>query len=310
MTPTSARLNWTRLSADNLDAFHRLITNPHVRRYLCDGQVLDRAWCAATAEASTALFAERGIGLWLLSEADDAAPIGFAGFHPFEEMGPTPQLLYAFVEAATGRGLATEAATALLPAGTAAGIEPITAAVDGPNTASLKVLAKAGFERVRTTDEGAFGSTVYFARRARVSLEELTADNFRAVLKLTVGADQQGFVAPNPWSIAEAHFHPEAWYRGIYANGVPVGFVMLAVGDAPGLWRLMIDARYQGRGYGRDAMKMIIAHVRDTLGAASLTTSYVPGPGNPSPFYESLGFVETGEVDEGERVLKLTFERR
>ncbi len=305
--PTSDRLSWRPISTDDLLDFHRLIADPHVRRYLCDGQALDRAWCAEQITAAQALAEARGLTLWLLRLADDGPPVGFAGFKVFDEMGPAPQLLYAFVESVTGRGLATEAVRALIPVAVAAGLDPITAAVDGPNVASLRVLAKAGFAQVRTTDEGAFGSTVHLERRAQVSLEPLTAETCRAVMKLAVAPSQTGFVASNAVSIAQAHFSEVAWFRGIYAEGVPVGFVMLALNDEPYLWRLMIDARHQGRGYGRQAMRQIIAFARQRPGAAGMWLSFVPGEGNPSPFYRSLGFVETGEIDEGERVMRLAF---
>lgn len=312
MTPTSARLLWHPLATDDLHDFHRLITDAHVRRYLLDGHILDRDWCADQITASAAAFEERGLGLWLLRPADDPAsdPIGFAGFKVFEDMGPAPQLIYGFVESATGRGLATEAARALLPVGVAAGLDPITAAVDGPNVASQRVLAKAGFAQVKTTDEGEFGSTLYFERRAQVTLEPLTAETFRAVMDLKVASAQAGFVAPNAVSIAEAHYSEVAWFRGIYADGAPVGFVMVALLDEPYLWRLMIDARYQGKGYGRQAMRQLIAFAREARGAASMKLSFVPGEGDPSPFYRGLGFVETGEVRSGEHIMRLTFDGR
>jgi diamine N-acetyltransferase len=51
-------------------------------------------------------------------------------------------------------------------------------------------------------------------------------------------------------SIAEAYFSPLAWFRAVYAGDTPVGFVLLS--DDPAshqyyLWRLLIDARHQGR---------------------------------------------------------------
>ena len=60
-----------------------------------------------------------------------------------------------------------------------------------------------------------------------VTLREITRDNFREVMWLTVKPVQQRFIAFNSESIAEAHFHDEAWTRAVYADDVPVGFVML-----------------------------------------------------------------------------------
>jgi diamine N-acetyltransferase len=70
------------------------------------------------------------------------------------------------------------------------------------------------------------------------------------------------------------------------------------------LWRLLVDAGHQGKGYGRAALLQVIDLVR-AEGASELFTSYEPGPHEPWPFYERLGFVPTGEVDEGEIVIRL-----
>lgn len=52
-------------------------------------------------------------------------------------------------------------------------------------------------------------------------------------------------------------------------------------------------------------MVLVIDHVRGLPGAKELLTSYVPGEGNPSPFYYKLGFEETGEIEDVEKVLRL-----
>ncbi len=60
-----------------------------------------------------------------------------------------------------------------------------------------------------------------------VTLREITADTVRRVSLLDVGPGQDNLVAPNAFSIAQAHFAPEAWFRAIYADEEPVGFAML-----------------------------------------------------------------------------------
>lgn len=141
-----------------------------------------------------------------------------------------------------------------------------------------------------------------------VSLREITKETLRDVLRLKVAPEQERFVAPNAVSIAEAHFSPEvAWFRAIYAGDTPVGFVMLEDDPQRGeyfLWRFMLDARHQRRGYGRRAIELLIEHVRTRPGATVLGTSCVPGEGGPGPFYEKLGFVYTGEEEDGERVMR------
>ena len=71
------------------------------------------------------------------------------------------------------------------------------------------------------------------------------------------------------------------------------------------LWRFMIDARYQRRGYGRSALVLLTGVLREK-GVRQLWTSYAPGPEGPHGFYLSLGFEDTGEVvSRGERVMVL-----
>ena len=144
---------------------------------------------------------------------------------------------------------------------------------------------------------------------AVVTLREITRETVRTITDLKVAPEQSGFVATNAESIAQAYFDRDvAWFRAVYADDVPVGFIMLeddAANQEYFLWRFMIDARYQGHGYGRRAVELVVEYVKTRPGARALMTSCVPGDGSPCPFYERLGFVPTGEVDEGEIVLCL-----
>jgi len=144
-----------------------------------------------------------------------------------------------------------------------------------------------------------------------VELREVTGDTVREICRLSVAPGQENFVAPNAVSIAEAYFEPNAWFRAIYADDVPVGFIMLEDDAATGeydLWRLMIADGFQGKGYGRRAVELLIEYVRTRPGASALMTSWVPGDGTPEPFYLKLGFVPTGEVDDGEIVGRLALD--
>ena len=141
-----------------------------------------------------------------------------------------------------------------------------------------------------------------------IELREVNIDNLREILRLKVPPEQERFVATNAISIAQAYFHrDEAWFRGIYDDDTPVGFLML--NDEPKkprytLWRLMIASGHQRRGYGRQALELLFAHVKTRPGATEIYTSCVDGPAGPGPFYEGLGFTYTGELDEDERVMK------
>ena len=150
-----------------------------------------------------------------------------------------------------------------------------------------------------------------------VALREVTAGTVRAVTDLRVSAEQEGYVAGNAVSIAQAYFARDAWFRAIYADETLIGFAMLRDGTllAPdsakpevSLWRFMIAHEHQKRGYGREALSLLVAHARSRPKVTSLETSYVAGPHGPRDFYLAFGFQPTGEVKaNGEVCLTLQF---
>ena len=144
-----------------------------------------------------------------------------------------------------------------------------------------------------------------------VALVELTKENLRSVLALSVSPEQAAYVAPNAVSVAEAYFEPCAWFRGVVVDEEPVGFVMVYRDPAARtfyVWRFMIDARHQGHGFGRRAMELVIAEARRD-GVNAVTLSFVPGDHSPRDFYARLGFEETGTIHEGELEMRLVLEQ-
>jgi len=143
-----------------------------------------------------------------------------------------------------------------------------------------------------------------------ITLREVTAETVREICRLsdTLTAPQNRMVAPNAVSIAEAHFSKYAWFRAVYAGEKPVGFVMLYIGpddeattDEPiyYLWRYMLAAPEQGKGYGRKSMALIFDEVR-SRGGKELFLSCGEGEGSPEGFYRKLGFERTGRMNDDE----------
>jgi diamine N-acetyltransferase len=150
---------------------------------------------------------------------------------------------------------------------------------------------------------------------AVVSLREVTGDTVREICRLsdTLSPVQQRMVAPNAISIAEAHFEPHAWFRAIYADETPVGFIMLYIGPDTFheteetlhyLWRFMIAGPYQSLGYGRRALEEVIADLR-AQGVKEFFVSCGEGEASPEGFYRRLGFERNGEMVGEEVVLLL-----
>ena len=152
---------------------------------------------------------------------------------------------------------------------------------------------------------------------AKVSLMRITPETLDECVSLKVANHQKEFVAPNIYSLAQAAVSPIYHPFGIYdadahyrANPSMVGFVMYGISNARGfILRLMIDEKFQKRGYGRAAMIEVIRRLKLHPEVERIATSHDRKNEAAARLYESLGFVdwkhEARTDDSGERYLIL-----
>ena len=146
--------------------------------------------------------------------------------------------------------------------------------------------------------------------------EPVTRDHLRALADLKVRADQENLVAPNLATLAQVGFEPGSFAWGLWIGDKPAGLMAMirpdlhpfpddrGSDDAAYLWRLMVDANFQGIGLGRYAMDQAEAQARAwQLDFLELTC--VPDqPTSALPFYERCGFQQTGVIRHGEAELR------
>jgi RimJ/RimL family protein N-acetyltransferase len=158
----TARLRLCPLTTDAVDDIHRLWIDPNVRKYLWDDEVISREQASSAVEESISLFQASGYGLWGVFARGDKTLIGFCGYWFFHDP-PQLQLLYGIAPTHWGKGLAAEAATAVIEYGfEELTFDRIIASTDAPNLASLRVMEKAGM----TFDKRVFINgldTIYYA---------------------------------------------------------------------------------------------------------------------------------------------------
>jgi diamine N-acetyltransferase len=149
-----------------------------------------------------------------------------------------------------------------------------------------------------------------------VELRPVTEQNWKALIKLKVSDDQSHFVASNLYSIAEAQFGFEDEGRwdlfplGAYVSDEPVGFVMYAYNFNHSRFqafivRLMVDHKFQGKGYGREIMQLVLKDFSENEKIKNIGISYEPENAVARKLYASLGFVEPGEMLDGETMAVL-----
>lgn len=157
-------------------------------------------------------------------------------------------------------------------------------------------------------------------------LEKVNRNNVWEITKLHVSESQKGFVAANDASIVEAYTaitaNGFAFPFGIYDGEIPVGFIMIGYDvddywdNAPhiargnyNLWRLMIDQKYQNKGFGKGALALGLNFIKSfPCGKAEYCwLSYEPENKVARTLYHSFGFTETGYMDGNEivAILKL-----
>jgi len=137
-------LRFRPLLAADAPELHRILTDAHVREYLCDGNIVSPEWSQEQARASEDKWRRHGAGLGLVFLPDREAPIGLSGFLYFETP-PGFQILYAILPEFCGRGLATEISEAAARyAFSELGWREVKSAIDEPNAASRRVMEKLG----------------------------------------------------------------------------------------------------------------------------------------------------------------------
>ncbi len=142
-----------------------------------------------------------------------------------------------------------------------------------------------------------------------VRLLEVDDSNWRAVAAIAPREDQTRFVSSVPYYLCLCHFEKDWHPLAIEADGHVAGHVMWAIDESDGstwLGGLVVDRGSQGRGIGRAAVTAFIDRF-SASGHANIALSYLPDNVAARSLYTSMGFVETGEMEDDEVVARYRF---
>lgn len=143
-----------------------------------------------------------------------------------------------------------------------------------------------------------------------IEFREIDRHNFDDVIDLKVADEQKSFVATNLYSLAQAKAYPECICLAIYDRDVPVGFTMYCLdADDSEYWiyRLMIDEKFQSKGYGKAAMEKLTDRIKEDKEHHKIYLSFEPENDLAKKLYEKLGFEADGRVIDGEVVYKMEY---
>lgn len=144
-----------------------------------------------------------------------------------------------------------------------------------------------------------------------IKIHDVTKDNYRDILNLTVARSQLNFVE-SPYECLEDSVEQKE-YRpvGLYAEDRLIGFAMY--GFFPGekkqgrLWidRILIDEEEQGKGFGESSMITLIDKVTKEYGEQPIFLSVYQDNKGAIYLYEKLGFKFINELDiNGEEIMR------
>ena len=140
-----------------------------------------------------------------------------------------------------------------------------------------------------------------------IHLVDIDPGNWR--LNLKVSESQKTYVANSAVMLARAYAYRDQRSRAfvIYDDETPVGMGLYY--DLPDLEcydlsQIFIDERYQGRGYGRAATKLILNAMKQDGKYSKVDLCYIEGNDAAKKLYESFGFAEI-DRDEDEIIMEL-----
>ena len=133
-----------------------------------------------------------------------------------------------------------------------------------------------------------------------IRLDNITRDNYQECIGLKVADDQSNFVSTNVLSLAKAFvYKQDAFPFVIYNDEIMVGFIMLRkVTNGYLIWQLMIDERYQSRGYAKEALKLAIEWMKKDKDCHVITVTYKKGNDIAEKLYYKFGFQQFSVVEE------------
>lgn len=137
-----------------------------------------------------------------------------------------------------------------------------------------------------------------------ITLKEVNKHNWLDIIRLSSAEDQQNRVfektiASNCLSLAQASIEENWTVKAIYQSDTPIGFTMYGYSEELNgyeICRIMIDYKFQGNGYGMEALLLIIKEMVNQFKCDEIFITFVPENEKAKQLYLSVGFKDTGRV--------------
>lgn len=145
-----------------------------------------------------------------------------------------------------------------------------------------------------------------------INFQKITKNNIDIVLSLHVKPTQKNFIETTSQCLNEAN-NLDIWRPiAICDESNIIGFAMYGLFPDEGangrVWldRFLIDEKYQGKGYGKMVLPLLISHIQNEYNCTKIYLSIYENNSVALNIYINIGFKFNGEFDiNGEKVMVL-----
>lgn len=137
-----------------------------------------------------------------------------------------------------------------------------------------------------------------------IRLEDISEENWIEISRLSVSEEQQFFLDRPIGIIARGYVYRNCNARvfAIANDSVMVGVALVRdLDEEPACYDLqqfLIDRRFQNKGYGTEALRLIIAALRDERKYDCVEVCVNKNDCSALHIYQKAGFVDTGYIDD------------
>ncbi len=143
-----------------------------------------------------------------------------------------------------------------------------------------------------------------------VIFKEITKENFWDCIELSVAEEQVSFVTSNAVSIAQSKVQEECIPLAVYSDDLMIGFVMYCIDTDDGeywIYRMMIDKKYQSKGYGRKTLEKLLEIIKQDKNHNTIFLGVHKESAYAVKLYKSFGFDFNGQVFGNEHIMRLDY---
>ncbi|KKK44865.1 hypothetical protein LCGC14_1162910 [marine sediment metagenome] len=159
--------------------------------------------------------------------------------------------------------------------------------------------------------------------QSKITIRPVDHSNWKDVINLKVKKNQEKYIALNVTSIAHSKIYEDHFNLAINCQEQVIGYILYFHtldrinlipdhlkqddGSYTEIVRFMIDEKYQRKGIGSKALKLLLGYLHHNHGSTTIWTSYIKENIISGNIFKKAGFHEAGIEEKEEFVLRYDY---